>query len=318
MTPWPRTIRIYAAPLQGYTEAPWRRAHAMAFGGIDAYFTPFLRVESGVVRRRDMRDAFPESGDAPNVVPQAIFADDKELRVIVDAVTAAGCRRLDLNMGCPFPPQCRRGRGAAVIARREALRSVARLVEEKADVSFSVKMRLGLDDVGQWREALAVLNTIPLHHITVHPRIGRQQYSGELYLDEFGEFLERSSHPVVFNGDLTTAEGIDDVISRYPGIYGVMAGRGLLGRPSLAMEWRKGEPVDEETLLRGVARMHAAVSAFYKSTLCGDGQTLSKLRPFWDYLEGAVGRKTWKKIRKATTAAHYDSAVGEALRGYAG
>lgn len=30
---------IYAAPLQGYTTALWRRAHAGLCGGIDAYFT---------------------------------------------------------------------------------------------------------------------------------------------------------------------------------------------------------------------------------------------------------------------------------------
>lgn len=38
---------IYAAPLQGYTTALWRRAHAGLCGGIDAYFTSFVRIESG-------------------------------------------------------------------------------------------------------------------------------------------------------------------------------------------------------------------------------------------------------------------------------
>ena len=29
-------MKIYAAPLQGYTESAWRNAHAEVFGGIDA------------------------------------------------------------------------------------------------------------------------------------------------------------------------------------------------------------------------------------------------------------------------------------------
>ncbi len=314
MTAAPHRIKIYAAPLQGYTEAPWRRAHAMTFGGVDTYFTPFLRAEAGAVRRRDLRDAFPAAGDAPDVVPQAIFADAEELRAIADAVSERGCHRLDLNMGCPFPPQCRRGRGAGMVARHEALRAVARFVEERRDLSFSVKMRLGLEDAREWREAIDLLNAMPLHHITVHPRIARQQYAGELHLDEFGELLEQSRHPVVFNGDLTTACQIDGIISHFPGLYGVMMGRGLLARPSLAAEWRTGTAADDATLRRGVTRMHDIVADYYRMTLCGDSQTLSKLKPFWDYLEAVTGRKAWKKIRKATTPAQYDSAVAEAMR----
>ena len=51
---------ILAAPLQGYTEGIWRLAHAGVFepysGTPDAYCAPFLRVEKGDVRARDIRD----------------------------------------------------------------------------------------------------------------------------------------------------------------------------------------------------------------------------------------------------------------------
>ena len=38
-------MKLYAAPLQGFTEAPWRNFHEEVFGGIDAYYTPFVRIE---------------------------------------------------------------------------------------------------------------------------------------------------------------------------------------------------------------------------------------------------------------------------------
>lgn len=41
-------MKLYASPLQGFTEAPWRNIHHELFGGIDAYYTPFVRVEKGV------------------------------------------------------------------------------------------------------------------------------------------------------------------------------------------------------------------------------------------------------------------------------
>ena len=43
---------IYAAPLQGFTEVAWRNAHAQCLGGVDAYYTPFVRLEKGEIRTR--------------------------------------------------------------------------------------------------------------------------------------------------------------------------------------------------------------------------------------------------------------------------
>lgn len=34
------TLPIHFAPLQGYTEAIYRQAHARIFGGIESYYTP--------------------------------------------------------------------------------------------------------------------------------------------------------------------------------------------------------------------------------------------------------------------------------------
>ena len=49
------TLPIHFAPLQGYTEAIYRQAHARIFGGVESYYTPFVRVEHGEIRKKDMR-----------------------------------------------------------------------------------------------------------------------------------------------------------------------------------------------------------------------------------------------------------------------
>jgi tRNA-dihydrouridine synthase len=38
-------LPIHFAPLQGYTDAVYRRAHARIFGGIETYYSPFVRME---------------------------------------------------------------------------------------------------------------------------------------------------------------------------------------------------------------------------------------------------------------------------------
>lgn len=40
-----KTLPIHFAPLQGYTDVFYRNAHAACFGGIDTYYTPFVRLE---------------------------------------------------------------------------------------------------------------------------------------------------------------------------------------------------------------------------------------------------------------------------------
>ena len=45
------SLPVYFAPLQGYTDVVYRKAHAALFGGIAAYYTPFVRIEKEVSRR---------------------------------------------------------------------------------------------------------------------------------------------------------------------------------------------------------------------------------------------------------------------------
>ena len=48
----PDTFSLRFSPLQGYTDAVYRQAHARFFGGVDCYYSPFARVEHGEIRRK--------------------------------------------------------------------------------------------------------------------------------------------------------------------------------------------------------------------------------------------------------------------------
>lgn len=59
-------ITLYAAPLQGFTELAWRNAHAQVFGGIDAYYTPFVRLEKGRYATRTNANCFLQETQYPD------------------------------------------------------------------------------------------------------------------------------------------------------------------------------------------------------------------------------------------------------------
>lgn len=305
-------MKIYAAPLQGHTEATWRRHHAAIFGGIDAYYAPFIRVEKGETRRRDRADIAMEKNPGVALVPQGLFRDTEEFRLIATAVTEAGHRALDLNLGCPFPPQTRRGRGAALIQNPQVIKEVAEVAtKEFPELRLSVKTRLGMENPGEWRGIIDALNGLRLERVAVHPRVARQQYGGELHTGEFEAFLEASVNPVVFNGELATAADIARTAERYPTLEGIMIGRGLLARPSLGTEWRDGETVSDEELREKILALHNAILEDYTETLCGDAQILAKIKPFWEYQEPdrLFSRKFLKQMRKATSMGKYLGAL---------
>lgn len=299
-------MQFFAAPVQGYTDAEWRRLHAELFGGVDRYFTPFIRVERGEPRARDLRGA-AAVGEA---VPQVIFRDLAEFRLLVDALAAQGHKSVDLNLGCPFPPQVKHGRGAALLRRPDLLVEVARDMSERyPSIGFSVKMRLGVESPDEWRETLPALREMPLRWLTVHPRTARQQYGGELHMDSFGCLLAEAPWPVVYNGDLTDADACREMARRYPTIAAVMAGRGLLSRPCLAAELATGTEWDADRLTSRVLEMHFRLLDHYEATLCGEAQVLAKIKPFWDYLSPLAGHRPAKAIRKSTTLTAYLAAV---------
>lgn len=102
-------VKIYAAPLQGFTEAAWRNAHEVVFGGIDSYYTPFVRLEKGEVRNKDRREVSCERNRVSHLVPQVIASCPEELAALVDFLMGQGYKEIDINMGCPFPLMANRG-----------------------------------------------------------------------------------------------------------------------------------------------------------------------------------------------------------------
>ena len=52
---------IHFAPLQGYTDSVYREAHAQIFGGVETYYTPFVRLEKTGFRNKELRDLVPEA-----------------------------------------------------------------------------------------------------------------------------------------------------------------------------------------------------------------------------------------------------------------
>ena len=295
---------IAFAPLQGYTDAIYRRAHWECVGGVDEYYTPFVRIEKGEIRKKDLRDTDPTVNEGVPTVPQVIAKDGDEFSCLCDALQGQGWDRIDLNMGCPFPMQVKAGRGSRLLQHPEQVEELQQEMLRRPEVTFSVKMRLGQESEEEGLTVLPIINEMPLVHVTLHPRLGRQQYKGVADKEAFMRFMEGCQHPMVYNGDVVELKmengkwkiGADAIDSTK--LKGVMIGRGLLVRP-----WMLSDK-EPHTVIKN---MHAIVYRHATEHLCGDSQILSRLHAFWEYLD--IPHKQKKAIMKATTLRRYNEAV---------
>lgn len=311
-------LPIQFAPLQGYTDAVYRRAHARVFGGIETYYSPFVRIEHGEIRRRDIRDIDPENNPALHLIPQLIASESDKLEQIMSLFIEKGHQKADINLGCPFPVLAKRHNGAGMLPYPEEVKALlTNAIERHPDVEFSVKLRLGWDNPEECLALLPLFNELPLTHIILHPRLGKQQYKGEVDLNGFEAFYNGCKKPLLYNGDLLTLEDIRSISTRFSKLAGLVIGRGLLANPALALEYRQGKTLSTDEMAKKVGQLHSEVFNNYQEQLQGgELQLLMKMKSFWEYLLPDGDRKSKKTIHKTSKLANYQAAVSNLLGTY--
>jgi len=299
------SINVMAAPLQGITGSVWRKAHATVFGGVRCYYAPFLRVERGEIRRREARDVEPARNMGIELVPQILGCAPDDALTLVAALQQMGYSHIDVNLGCPHPPLAYHRKGSGLLAHPELIEQLLTALASVQGVTYSVKMRLGWDDATQWHQVMPLMDILHPTLVTVHPRTGRQQYKGDLDLEQMDALVAAATIPVVYNGELHTRQDIDAVLQRYPGIAGVMVGRGLVADPGMLAD----NPTAQD-----YQRFHDLVLQGYQQQLNGgDAQLVRHMQELWEYLLPTIDHRLHKAIRKARTLEAYQTASRAAL-----
>lgn len=298
-------IPVLAAPLQGVTDNVWRMAQHDVFGGVDAYYSPFMRVEHGEVRRKDLRDVSPERNPGITLIPQILACPPDQALMMVDALKQMGYRRIDINLGCPFPPIALHRKGSGMLAHPDLAEALFKALSTVEEVDYSVKMRLGWDRNDQWRDIMPLMDILRPVNIAIHPRIGKQQYKGDLDIEQLEELMAASPWPVIYNGNLRSVEDIKQATTRYPTLAAVMVGSGLAANPGMFAP--DATPDDYR-------RFHNRLVDGYSEQLNGgEAQLVRRLQDIWQtFLPGTV-RKLFKAIRKSRTLDQYEAAAAAAL-----
>jgi len=313
------TIKIYQAPLQGFTDFVFRKVHAEIFGGVDKYFIPYLSYGKGrEIKKSQLKEVLPENNAAIPVIPQVLFSDQAELFDLIKIIIDYGYEEINLNLGCPYPMATNRGRGAAWLEKPDAFKELlGQLYAKNLSVKFSVKMRTGMSNDQDAREIFSVLNQFPLEEIIFHPRTASQMYSGKANPLLFSEALTLVKHPMVYNGDLFSETDLERLSLLFPEQNSWMIGRGSLIMPALASRLR-GDIVDPKELRRKMREFHDRLLDAYSARLQGDSHILMKMNQFWTYFCESFDNphKAMKLVKKSSNLVKYNAAVVEIFRNF--
>jgi len=234
-------MKLYFAPMEGFTDAVYRRVHARLFGCADKYFMPFISPsESLSFTRREMFDLSPAQNAGVPAVPQVLARSAKYFLGAARMLRDMGYPEINLNLGCPSGTVTAKGKGAGFLRDLDGLSRFLDEVCACPPLPLSVKSRIAMDSEEEWPRVLALLSRYPFTEWILHPRTGREQYRGAPREACFREAQEQAPFPVIFNGDLFTASEVRVFGARHPGAAGCMLGRGMMTNPALAREARGG------------------------------------------------------------------------------
>ena len=300
-------MRYYYAPLEGITDATFRRLHHKYFPGVDKYFMPFI---SPTIHRcltnREARELPRADSEVFSAVPQLLGKNVEDLLWAIEVCADQGYDEVNLNLGCPSGTVVSKGKGSGMLSDIYALDEFLEGIYARAVLPVSLKTRIGVNDSENWEKILEIYRDYPVKELTVHPRIRKAFYKGDCDLEAFTKAVEGSPFPVCYNGNVNSLDDAKTIAARFPSVESIMIGRGLVADPGML---RGG--TDRETLKAFLNEL----SDTYCTVFGSKRNAIYRMKDNWHYLialfEGSD--KLWKEMRKSTDYDRFMAVANEII-----
>ncbi len=303
---------ISLAPLQGFTDYKFRNVYNEYFGGIDKFYSPYIRLTNDKkIKNRQVKDILPENNKNINLIPQILTNNTVDFIYLANYLYDLGYFEINWNLGCPVPMVTKRKLGAGLLEYAELINEILEKVISKIPNKLSIKMRLGNNNINDIDKIIPVLNNFNLSELIVHPRVATQLYKGNVELGKFDEVLKLSNKKITYNGDIKTVANYTEIKGRYKNISSLMIGRGIIANPFLVSQINNTDNLSESEKNKKFYNFHDALYFEIESSLSGSSHILTKMKSYWEYfaLSFNNSNKVFKRIKKAKTIVKFKDAV---------
>ena len=300
-------MNYYFAPMEGLTDSVYRREHHRFFGGVDRYYMPFFSpTVHRALTNREIRE-LPKADRVPfTAVPQVLTKCAEDFLWAAEVIRDLGYGEINLNIGCPSGTVVSKGKGSGMLRDLTELAKFFDHIFSASPLPISVKTRIGLETPEEFPAILELYNRYPIQELTIHPRVRKQFYDGQVHREWVAYAIEHSRNSLCFNGDIRTYADIDALQAQYSGLNAVMIGRGLIADPGML-----SGGTDTDTL---EAFLNALMDD-YETEFASCRNALFRMKENWSYLHDRFedSDKLWKKMRKTTDAAEFRRLSAELL-----
>ncbi len=278
------------APMEDVTNTVFRRV-IMKAAAPDLYFTEFTNSQSychpeGKMSVRGRLTFTPE--EKPLLAH--IWGDQPEQYAeMAKDMAEAGFAGLDINTGCPARNVVKGGNGAGLIKRYD---KIAELIQaaKSGGIPVSVKTRLGYSELDEMYDWIPHLLRQDIANLTIHLRTKREMSDFPAHYELIPEILKMRDEIapdtlITINGDIANREEGMALVEKYPGVDGVMIGRGVFQNP-FAFEEKTVEHSPQEMF--DLFRFHLDLFDEYQAQY-NDAKFLPLRRSFKIYVRGIDG-----------------------------
>lgn len=304
--------KIYLAPFQGITTHTYREVYTKHFGGIDKLFTPFFtgNQKPKSLTKRAYEFNFAHQNNV-EVVPQMLSKDADEIIRFAHFCSNKGFKEINWNLGCPFSRVANKKRGSGMLPHPGLVNGILEKVMPGMDIGFSIKCRLGHSDENEILELMDVFNSFNILELTIHARIGKQLYAGDVRMGALKKALSKSRTDVVYNGDMFSIADFKKYQNDLKTVDKWMIGRGLLVDPFLPMKIRNmhvpGLSGQKEIAYRFITDLYLA----YRKKMNDRPHATGVLKELWGFMAFSFinPQKVFNSIKKTRSFEEYEEAV---------
>ena len=287
-------MRYYYAPLEGITDATFRRLHHKYFSGVDRYFMPFISPTiHRTLTHREARELPRADSVGFAAVPQLLGKNVEDMLWAIEVCKDLGYDEVNINLGCPSGTVVSKGKGSGMLSDLFSLDAFLEAIYAKTVLPVSLKTRIGVNDSESWGKILEIYRDYPVKELTVHPRIRKAFYKGDCDLQTFAQAVENSPFPVCYNGNVNSIADAEEIAAQFPTVESVMIGRGLVADPGMLCGG-----TNRQTLQAFLEELSDTYCVVFESKR----NAIYRMKDNWHYLIALFDgcEKHWKELRKCT------------------
>lgn len=224
------------APMEAVTDTIFRRVVAKA-GGPDVYYTEFTNAASMVhpEAKFSIQGRLAVAPGEQMPIAQIWGSTSEAIAGAAKLLPEMGYEAVDINMGCPDGTVIKNSSGSDLIRHPDRALELIEAAKESG-LPVSVKTRLGFYKVDEYHEWLETILKADVQVLTIHLRTRKEMSKADAHFELIDDIIamrdELAPNTLLqINGDIKNYQQGLELAAEYPGVDGIMIGRGVLEDP---------------------------------------------------------------------------------------